>query len=47
LLEVHPGVTPAELRQLRDWYEDARASRRVPLVRLHNLIRKIDGQITA
>jgi hypothetical protein len=47
LLEVHPGVTPAELHQLRDWYEDARASRRVPLVRLHNLIRKIDGQIKA
>lgn len=47
LLEVHPGVTPTELRQLQGWYEDARASRRVPLVRLHNLIRKIDRQITA
>jgi hypothetical protein len=35
------------VRQLQDWYSDARAERRVPLVRLHNLIRKIDRQITA
>ena len=47
LLEAHPGVSPVEVRQLQDWYSDARAERRVPLVRLHNLIRKIDRQITA
>src|SRR3984957_6115317 len=47
LLEGHPGVTIMELRQLRDWYADARAARRVPLGRLHNLIRKIDRHITA
>ena len=47
LLEEHSGVTAAELRQLRDWYADARAARRVPLGRLHNLIRKIDRHITA
>jgi hypothetical protein len=47
LLEGHPGVTPMELHQLRDWYADARAGRRVPLGRLHNLIRKIDRHITA
>ncbi len=47
LLQGHPGVTPIELRQLKDWYADARAARRVPLGRLHNLIRKIDGHITA
>ncbi len=46
LLEGHPGVTPMELRQLRGWYADARAARRVPLGRLHNLIRKIDRHIT-
>jgi hypothetical protein len=45
LLEGHPGISLAELRQLRDWYEDAKAARRVPLVRLHNLIVKIDRQI--
>jgi hypothetical protein len=47
LLEAHPAIAPAEVRQLRDWYAKARATRRVPLVRLHNLIRKIDRQITA
>jgi hypothetical protein len=47
LLEIHPRVTAVEVRQLRDWYEDARGRRSVPLVRLHNLIRKIDRQITA
>jgi hypothetical protein len=47
LLEEHSGVTAVELRQLRDWYADARAARRVPLGRLHNLIRKIDRHITA
>ena len=45
LLEGHSGVSLAELRQLRDWYEDAKAARRVPLVPLHNLIVKIDRQI--
>jgi hypothetical protein len=47
LLEGHPGVTSVELRQLRDWYRDARAARRVPLGRLHNLIQKVDRHITA
>ena len=47
LLEGQSGVTAVELRQLRDWYADARAARRVPLGRLHNLIRKIDRHITA
>jgi hypothetical protein len=47
LLESHPGVTDLEVRQLRGWYADARASRKVPLVRLQNLIRKIDRQLTA
>jgi hypothetical protein len=47
LLEGHPGITPMELRQLKGWYADARAARRVPLDRLHNLIQKIDRHITA
>ena len=46
-LEGHPGVSAGELRQLRDWYADARAARSVPLGRLHNLIQKIDRHIIA
>jgi hypothetical protein len=42
LLEGQPGVTAAELRQLRQWYAAACADREVPLARLHNLILKID-----
>ena len=46
-LEHHSSVTPAELHQLRGWYADARAGRRVPLDRIHNLIQKIHRHITA
>ncbi|HEX4677024.1 MAG TPA: hypothetical protein VH209_16930, partial [Steroidobacteraceae bacterium] len=46
-LEHHCNVTPAELHQLRGWYADARAGRRVPLDRLHNLIQKIHRHTTA
>jgi Domain of unknown function (DUF4350) len=45
-LEGHPGVARADIRQLRDWYADAHAARRVPLGRLHNLIIRIDRQVT-
>jgi hypothetical protein len=47
LLEGHSGVSAGDLRQLRDWYADARAARSVPLGRLHNLIQKIDRRIIA
>jgi hypothetical protein len=47
MLEGHSGITSVELRQLKGWYADARAARRVPLGRLHNLIQKIDRRITA
>ena len=47
LLEGHPGVTVAEVRQLQRWYADAKAARAVPLVPLHNLIVKIDRQWVA
>jgi hypothetical protein len=46
-LEDHASITPTELRQLRGWYADARAGRRVPLDRLHNLIQKIHRHLTA
>jgi len=45
-LERHPRVTPADLDQLKGWYADALAARRVPLDRLHNLIARIDRQVT-
>ncbi len=46
-LRDHPRVEAVELRQLRCGYDDARAGRRVPLDRLHNLIQKIHRHITA
>jgi hypothetical protein len=46
LLEGHPGIAAAELRQLKQWYTAACESRRVPLVRLHNLMLRIDRDIT-
>jgi hypothetical protein len=46
-LEAHSGVTPTELRELKGWYADARAGRRVPLDRIHNLIQKIHRHFTA
>jgi hypothetical protein len=45
-LERHPRVVPADLNQLKTWYADAMAARRVPLDRLHNLIARIDRQVT-
>jgi Domain of unknown function (DUF4350) len=46
LLESHPGIAAAELRQLRQWYAAAYESRRVPLARLHNLMLRIDRHLT-
>jgi len=37
-LERHPRVAAGDLEQLREWFTDAHAGRRVPLRRLHNLI---------
>jgi hypothetical protein len=41
-VEQHLRVDSAALRQLKIWYADARASRRVPLGRLHNFLRQVD-----
>jgi hypothetical protein len=46
-LENHPRLPPAEVRQLKQWYVDAHADRRVPLVRLHNLILATEGRLAA
>lgn len=45
LLERNTRVDPADLAQLRRWYEDAQSQRRVPLRSLHNLILRLDRQM--
>ena len=47
VLEAHPGIATAEVRQLQRWYADAKAARAVPLMSLHNLMVKIDRQWAA
>lgn len=44
-LERHPRVTRADLEQLKRWHEDARASRKVPLRKLQNVLVRINRQI--
>jgi len=44
-LERQPRVATADLERLKAWYADALAGRRVPLVRLHNLLTQIDRQL--
>lgn len=46
LLERQPRVASADLEQLKAWYADACAAKRVPLGRLYNLILRID-KVTA
>jgi len=41
-LERHSAAS-ADVHRLRDWYREAHASRRVPLLALHNLIVKIES----
>jgi hypothetical protein len=44
-LESHPRLSRADVRQLRAWYESAAQNRRVPLMRLHNLIVRTERQL--
>jgi hypothetical protein len=44
-LESQPRLARAEVRQLREWHAAACADRRVPLVRLHNLIVHTERQL--
>lgn len=44
-LESHPRLARADVRQLRAWHESAVQNRRVPLMRLHNLIVKTERQL--
>jgi hypothetical protein len=44
-LERHPRISREDIGQLKGWYADACALRRVPLTRLHNLIVRVDRQL--
>jgi hypothetical protein len=46
-LEQHPRLALADVAQLREWYADAYSDRRVPLLRLHNLIVRTERQLAA
>ena len=46
-LERHPRVAASDVRQLHEWHAAAVGARRVPLDRLHNLLLKIEGQLSA
>jgi len=45
VLERSARIAPADLEQLKGWYADAYAARRVPLGRLQNLIVRLDRQM--
>jgi hypothetical protein len=45
LLERSPRVSAADLEQLKAWYAQAHASKRVPLLELQNLLVRIDRQM--
>lgn len=45
-LESHPRVAMADVDRLKAWYAAAHGGRRLPLRDLHNLILRIDGQIS-
>ena len=45
VLERSARIAPADLEQLKTWYADAYAARRVPLGRLQNLIVRLDRQM--
>jgi hypothetical protein len=45
LLERSPRVAAADVEQLKTWYAEAHASKRVPLLELQNLLVRIDRQM--
>ena len=44
-LERHAAILPQELDQLKTWYADAHAERRLPLVPLQNLLDNLGRRI--
>jgi hypothetical protein len=47
LLERQSRIEAADVEQLRTWYAQANGSRAVPLIRLHNLIVRINRQLNS
>lgn len=45
-LETHPRIAAPDVERLKTWYAAAHGGRRLPLRDLHNLILRIDGQIS-
>ncbi len=46
-LDSHPALARRDVRQLRDWYQAAYQARRVPLIRLHNLMLETERRLAA
>ncbi|MBS0378096.1 MAG: DUF4350 domain-containing protein [Proteobacteria bacterium] len=46
-LDSHPALAREDVRQLRDWYQAAYQARRVPLIRLHNLMLETERRLAA
>ncbi|GAC1695906.1 MAG: hypothetical protein PVS2B3_06780 [Steroidobacteraceae bacterium] len=46
-LKEHPRLQRAEVLQLEEWYAEAYSDQRVPLRQLHNLIVRMERQLTA
>jgi hypothetical protein len=44
-LERHAAILPQELDQLRAWYADAHAQRKLPLVPLQNLLDNLERRL--
>ena len=44
-LERHAAILPQELDQLKSWYADAHAQRKLPLVPLQNLLDNLERRL--
>ena len=44
-LERHGAILPQELDQMKAWYADAHASRKLPLIELHNLLDHLESRL--
>ena len=45
LFERHAAILPQELDQLKGWYADAHAQRKLPLVPLQNLLDNLERRL--
>jgi len=44
-LERHGAILPQELDQMKAWYADAHAARKLPLIELHNLLDHLESRL--